>query len=616
MLLERNLYENDFAVNINIATIKEIPIHYHEDLEVLFILKGEIRLKSGCHEHLLQEGEIFFNRELITHALYRTKRENVVAVINVSNRFFAKHLPDWEKGRYQIYPVDRYHPHLCELRRILLQLLLLYVQKAEREHWEPDCIAVCTEFLNYVQHNFNFFLSSQKQELKESNGAATTQKVNRMINYIYENYAQRITLDDLAEREQLSVYYISHLIREYMAMSFRELLSLVRVEQSELSLLGTDKKISAIARLVGFSTTAYYEKFFEKWFGRSVREHREQFLPLIWSLERPVEQTLLPVEYVRSMIQQHLSLEKVGVRNVPARSRRLLVESAPEREAGVILRHQFEINMTLDDFHVMGYDLFNHLRRLACERIIIGTDGSEDTQSLSFLRARLIERGYSVAVGPQPTLREAASSGWDSIAAAIYVLHTGFPNGTMRQVCLRDQGSGSILKGQPALFTSNMLPKPMYYAVQILSKLQGKLVDWGEHHAIVKLKGAEGSYFVLACHYDQKVMRLCQEPFVLQDVMHVIQEFDDTMSIHFSLEVPEGKYLISQYTLDEQSSILGLLSKIDVTDRFHVNEIDSMEQFTRPKPDIHSETVDSVLELELLLTGACIQYVYIQTMEV
>lgn len=38
---------------------------------------------------------------------------------------------------------------------------------------------------------------------------------------------------------------------------------------SEIPLLETDCKISAIARDAGFSTTSYYNKYFVKWFGHT-----------------------------------------------------------------------------------------------------------------------------------------------------------------------------------------------------------------------------------------------------------------------------------------------------------------------------------------------------------
>ena len=58
---------------------------------------------------------------------------------------------------------------------------------------------------------------------------------------------------DSASREHLSIYYLSHVIKEATGLSFQDLLSFIRVEESEKLLLGTNKKIGAIAEETGFS---------------------------------------------------------------------------------------------------------------------------------------------------------------------------------------------------------------------------------------------------------------------------------------------------------------------------------------------------------------------------
>ena len=88
---------------------------------------------------------------------------------------------------------------------------------------------------------------------------------------------------DRAEIEHLSTYYISHMMKSCLGLNFREFLSFSRVEFSEMMLLQTDEKIHTIAKRIGFSTTAYYEKFFLRWFGRLPAEHREHYACLLYT---------------------------------------------------------------------------------------------------------------------------------------------------------------------------------------------------------------------------------------------------------------------------------------------------------------------------------------------
>jgi hypothetical protein len=78
---------------------------------------------------------------------------------------------------------------------------------------------------------------------------------------------------------------LSHVIKEATGLSFQDLLSFIRVEESEKLLLGSNKKIGAIAEETGFSAVRYYIKHFETWFGMHPLEYRKQFTGKVSSRE-------------------------------------------------------------------------------------------------------------------------------------------------------------------------------------------------------------------------------------------------------------------------------------------------------------------------------------------
>ena len=66
-------------------------------------------------------------------------------------------------------------------------------------------------------------------------------RLNRIMDYMYENYERKLTLSEIAENEKLSIYYLSHIIKEATGLSFQDLLSYIRVEESERLLLESGK---------------------------------------------------------------------------------------------------------------------------------------------------------------------------------------------------------------------------------------------------------------------------------------------------------------------------------------------------------------------------------------
>ncbi len=72
------------------------------------------------------------------------------------------------------------------------------------------------------------------------------------------NYAQNITLKDLAAKYYVNSSYLGQLFRKQYGMSFREYLNSVRINEAASMLLKTDEKIGRIAEEVGYHDTDYF----------------------------------------------------------------------------------------------------------------------------------------------------------------------------------------------------------------------------------------------------------------------------------------------------------------------------------------------------------------------
>lgn len=72
------------------------------------------------------------------------------------------------------------------------------------------------------------------------------------------NYAQNISLKEMAAKYYVNSSYLGQLFRKQYGMSFREYLNSVRINQAASMLLKTDKKIGSIAEDVGYHDTDYF----------------------------------------------------------------------------------------------------------------------------------------------------------------------------------------------------------------------------------------------------------------------------------------------------------------------------------------------------------------------
>ena len=231
------------------------------------------------------------------------------------------------------------------------------------------------------------------------------ERMSRIIPYIYEHHEEKITLEDLAEIEHLSTYYISHMMKDCLGLNFREFLSFSRVEFSRDDAPSNGRKNpNTIARRIGFSTTAYYEKFFLRWFGRLPAEHREHYASFCKSPTRPEKLGTVSNNAVLSMVQQQLSVVQCRHTANPVRQQKLYVRVSATERTRADLKRDLIVDIAQTDLQkfncdLLSSDLPNILEQLGCNQVILTSSQTEShlsaDQILAF-RKQLTAKGITL----------------------------------------------------------------------------------------------------------------------------------------------------------------------------------------------------------------------------
>lgn len=102
-----------------------------------------------------------------------------------------------------------------------------------------------------------------------------TMHVGRALAYIADHYSSRpINVGAVAEAIGISESHLAHLFPEETGMTFRQFLSILRVEVARELLASSDEKVDAIARRVGFSGASYLSRALCRYTGQPPTAHR------------------------------------------------------------------------------------------------------------------------------------------------------------------------------------------------------------------------------------------------------------------------------------------------------------------------------------------------------
>jgi YesN/AraC family two-component response regulator len=99
--------------------------------------------------------------------------------------------------------------------------------------------------------------------------------IYKALEFIKNNYMNKISLADVAEVAHISPSYFSKIFKEEMGCNFNTYLNEVRVNMSKRLLLDDSISLVDIAFLTGYEDQSYFSKVFKKMTGISPGKYRE-----------------------------------------------------------------------------------------------------------------------------------------------------------------------------------------------------------------------------------------------------------------------------------------------------------------------------------------------------
>ena len=236
--------------------IPEFPFHWHKEVEILFVLKGSIRVLFTDRSKTLCAGQIIIIDRYQAHAFEGFTTENIVAILQFDSDLCAQ----YENGSYGfLQDIDFFrtsNPKGYEnLQRALAQLGREFLLK--RNGYQ---LALRSWFYRILS-----ILARQVREKSGSSPIALENELYRMrmiLQYIDDHYCEPLYLDDLAHQFSLSPSRISHIFSETVGMPFGTYVAHKRIQKAKTLLESSSMTVLCVAIECGLShESALYRLF-------------------------------------------------------------------------------------------------------------------------------------------------------------------------------------------------------------------------------------------------------------------------------------------------------------------------------------------------------------------
>ena len=111
----------------------------------------------------------------------------------------------------------------------------------------------------------------ETEELREHSGSFL---VRQATAYIEKHYAEKLTLQEVADACYVSQWHLSKLLNRHTDGNFYDVLNSVRINAAKRLLRDPSLKIGEIGEMVGYADTAHFARVFKKLVGMSANEYR------------------------------------------------------------------------------------------------------------------------------------------------------------------------------------------------------------------------------------------------------------------------------------------------------------------------------------------------------
>ena len=215
--------------------------HFHQDLEILYVLHGGLEIQIESEKYELGKGDFLLINANKRHSIRETEEELLTASFRINFSMLAEYL-----GTNQILfwcntTVDKNEAYE-QLRKILDRVLNRFYDKEGEGALYLNSIYY--EAL-YVLTSY-FRIKADDSRLKDD-VTPDNSRVFEIQNYVQANYQKQISLNDLAKKLYLSNAYLSKYIKKRFGLSFLEYVNNIRLFHAVDEMLYTDKKITRIA---------------------------------------------------------------------------------------------------------------------------------------------------------------------------------------------------------------------------------------------------------------------------------------------------------------------------------------------------------------------------------
>ena len=251
-----------------------VELHWHPEVEILYVVNGQMMVNVSEEQYILNSGDIFFINPEELHGMSAVEKEveyYVMVFFPSLFQFQGKHFLEQDFTMPLINGTMRFPRMICQG-----QEHYDLIQPIVHRIFYEDSDSKAMIFADLA----SLFGRLLKDSLMEKTAAPEDEQhmesIKKCIRYMQEHQRQKVTLAELADLVHMSPNYFCSYFKKYTGISPFTQLNFIRVKSAESMLLKSNQPILQIAEACGFENVSFFIRKFKEIIGCTPSAYRKR----------------------------------------------------------------------------------------------------------------------------------------------------------------------------------------------------------------------------------------------------------------------------------------------------------------------------------------------------
>lgn len=236
--------------------------HYHDFFELYYLEKGERFHIIRDSVFTIHPGQFVIFAPYVMHHSYGAEDvsfRRILLYFRPSEMQSQELIKAVEAGS-GIYTTD------SKNRYTIHQLMDLILREEEQESPFKD---------EYMHSLLNILLVTILRQVPKPIQHMNQTLIGQVIDYIHNNYYEDISLELLSRRFYVSPYYLCREFKRCTNRTIIQYINVTRIMNAQRKIMETDKSITEIGNITGFSNITHFNRVFKQYTGLTPSQYRK-----------------------------------------------------------------------------------------------------------------------------------------------------------------------------------------------------------------------------------------------------------------------------------------------------------------------------------------------------